>query len=123
MSKITFQIKRVETVELTAHFRIGDQTGFVKLDAFVRTPEQMKESAKELQRLAEADDKVGMLKLNYAAIRGLGDEKGPIEGDAAFEFVANGEYSMYLFAGVFSRYHEHFAEANVTQVKRGNARG
>ena len=122
MSKITFRIKQIETVSIRADFRVGDESGFVLLDAFVRKPDENIEIFNQIKALAEKEDKVGMLKLLYAGINGLGDPSGfPIVGDAAFEEVANGRLCGYLFTPIFKRYQQHYEEVDVTQVKRGNA--
>ncbi|GMU44168.1 MAG: hypothetical protein IT479_06995 [Xanthomonadales bacterium] len=65
----------------------------------------------------EGDGDEAMVRELFDRFEGLGNEEGPLEGDAAFAEVLTGSLSAYLVPAVIQAYYEQYGEA-----RQGNSR-
>lgn len=105
----TFPIKKVDTIEIKIDLAIPPENPVIKGQIAVDCFLLPKDKVKEL--LESGLDDADFLPKIAKAIRGLGNESGPIEGKAAFDEVLTGQYSMYLLPAITQAYFEQFGEA------------
>lgn len=63
-----------------------------------------------------------MVRELYASFEGLGNEAGPLEGEAAFTELLTGSLSAYLVPAVVQAYYEQYGEARQGNSKRSRGR-
>lgn len=70
----------------------------------------------------EGDGDEALVRELFDRFEGLGNENGPLEGDAAFAEVLSGSLSAYLVPAVIQAYYEQYGEARVGNSKRSRVR-
>ena len=107
-------------IELDLQTDAGPIKGHFTGHARIRSKPELKAFADRLAKLAEdgTEDADGIiLREMYDRFEGLGNESGPLTGDAAFEEVLNGKLSVHLTRLALDAYW-----AQLNGAREGNGR-
>lgn len=119
---VTLVLRDLETSELRVNIDIGGKVkGYFFADAIVRSKEEMKDLAEKIQNDTFKDDSE-FLRACFTGFTGLGTEDGPLEGEAAWNYVLNGKLSGYLVSALSQSYFTQYGEALQKNLQRWRGR-
>ncbi len=122
---VTFATKRVTTDEFKIHLAIPPENptmrGYITVRANVRSKAALKDLANAVQD-DEYEDDIAVLKDMYAGIEGLGNEDGPLTGEAVWDFLINDPTGAYIVPALIEAYFDQYQQARRGNSKRRRSR-
>lgn len=114
---VSFTLKEIDIFSLKVELAIPPENpkmkGFLNVDFFVKTKDEVKELGEE-----GLDDSEYFSRL-VSSVRGLGGADGEaLTGQAALDEVQQGKYSMWMVPAIIQAYFEQYGEA-----RRKNSKG
>lgn len=117
-------LKTAKTTPIPVDFDLETDAGRIKgtftVHANIRDPKRIEAFTAQIQSSDDAEEK--SLREMIHRIEGLGDESGPLEGDAAFAAVLSGPFALYLKPAVLDAYARHFTRQREGNAPRSRAR-
>ncbi|MHB8679004.1 MAG: hypothetical protein ACYC7G_04620 [Rudaea sp.] len=122
---VTLTVKKVETapikIQVDLNTDAGRITGYITGHAKIRSKAENVAFGEKLTN-GDFPDDISVLREMYASVDGLGDDSGPIEGEAVWDFLQNDRIGSYIVPGLIKAYFSQYNEARVGNFEKPRAR-
>jgi hypothetical protein len=123
-------IKKANTIEIKINLDVETDTGRLKgtfsgVARLISKPayrELLLRLTDEQTRGEIEDADEALIRAIYVRFDGLGNETGPLDGDAAFEEVLHGQFSQFLTTAVITEHTRHLQDASQGNFKTRRGR-
>lgn len=117
---VTLSIKPVSTDQFKVHVCIPPENptmrGYLTVEAKVRSKAELKEFGEAITD-GGFDDDIAALREMYTRIDGLGNDAGPVAGEAVWDFLRNDKVGSYLVPALIEAYFDQYQAARQKNSK------